>query len=144
MTDLPTEHALPLPTAANRIARCKFCFTLNEYIEGEPAPLCTNCSLDLSVLAHLRPLDVGVLLAQLAQEPGTASPAVPAPEAVPHEPPSMLDHILAADEDNSLDTSQDMSPPKDSLIVQAPESWFDVEKSDHFSRWLILCCRIFL
>lgn len=109
----PQEHALPLPAAANRIARCRFCSTLNEYVEGESAPLCTNCSLDLSVPAHLRPLDVGVLLTQLAHERGPNSSAANAPEAVRHEPPGVLEQMLAAAEDGTQDNVPEVSPPRD-------------------------------
>ena len=133
----PEEHAFPLPAAANRIARCRFCSALNEYVEGEPAPLCTNCSLDLSVPSHLRPLDVGVLLTQLAHEPRPASSVTRAPQAVPHEPPSMIEQLLAEaaegfqdngpEVDNGLEASpsRNVSPvaaaPVDMSRVQAPQ-----------------------
>ena len=123
----PQEHALPLPASANRIARCRFCSTLNEYIEGEPAPLCTNCALDLSVPSHLRPLDVGVLLTQLAHEPGPASSMNRTPQAVPHEPPSMLEQFLAEAEEGSqdngpeVDNGLEVSSPRDvSPVAVAP------------------------
>lgn len=131
MTDTTTlpqqEHALPLPAAANRIARCRFCSTLNEYVEGEPAPLCTNCSLDLSVPSHLRPLDVGVLLTQLAHEPGPASSVNRGAHPVPHEPPSLLEQFLADAEEGSqdnvpeVDNGLEMSPPRNmSPVAVAP------------------------
>lgn len=92
-TDLPSqEHALRIPAAANRIARCRFCFTLNEYVEGSTAPLCTTCGLDMSVPAHLRPLDVEVLLAQLGHEPTRDALSVGAPAE--ESAPSMLEQLL--------------------------------------------------
>ncbi len=135
MTDITTSssqaHVRPLPAAANRIVRCRFCSTLNEYVKGEPAPLCTNCSLDLSVPAHLRPLDVGVLLTQLAHEPGPASSVNRGVHPVPHEPPSMLEQLLAEAEGGSLDNGLEVSPPRnvspvavvpvDMSGVQAPQ-----------------------
>ncbi|UTX53286.1 FHA domain-containing protein [Leucobacter aridicollis] len=87
----PEPQLLP-PAAANRLARCRFCSTLNEYVDGEPAPLCTRCGLDLSVPAHLRPLDVGVLLAQLGHEPTRDNLAASTPTDSPT--PSLLDQLL--------------------------------------------------
>ena len=80
------------PAAANRLARCRFCSALNEYVDGEPAPLCSTCGLDLSVPAHLRPLDVGVLLAQLGHEPTRDYLAASTPTDSPT--PSLLDQLL--------------------------------------------------
>lgn len=96
MTDtsasLAPEPQLAPPAAANMLARCRFCSTLNEYVGGEIAPMCSNCGLDLSVPAHLRPLDVGVLLAQLGHEPtqDALSVGTPAEESAP----SMLEQLL--------------------------------------------------
>ena len=86
------EPQLRPPAAANRLSRCRFCSALNECVDGEAAPLCTTCGLDLSVPAHLRPLDVGVLLAQLRHDPTRDTLAA----STPTEPSasSLLDQLL--------------------------------------------------
>lgn len=123
MTDtsasLAPEPPLAPPAAANMLARCRFCSTLNEYVGGEIAPMCSNCGLDLSVPAHLRPLDVGVLLAQLGHEPtqDTLSVGAPAEESAP----SMLEQLLEEAETPANGTGHlEPGPGTVGLVAPAP------------------------
>lgn len=123
MTDthasIAPEPQLAPPAAANMLARCRFCSTLNEYVGGEIAPMCSNCGLDLSVPAHLRPLDVGVLLAQLGHE--TARDDLSAGVPTGDSGASLLEQILEVAEPPASSATQLAPPPETSgLVATAP------------------------
>lgn len=123
MTDthasIAPEPQLAPPAAANMLARCRFCSTLNEYVGGEIAPMCSNCGLDLSVPAHLRPLDVGVLLAQLGREPTQDALSVGAPAE--ESAPSMLEQLLEDAETPASGTGHlEPAPETAGLVAPAP------------------------